>query len=80
MATYVVNRPSPICKPKKNDDDTDMTYDDNGEPTIGLFWRDKYRFLAEDTKRYIGILIDEDTVNGRHKLLTTSGDFHYRIL
>ena len=62
-----------ICKPKKNDDGTDMTYDNNGEPAIGLVLGEKYRFLCADTRRYIGTLIEIDGGGGREHKLRVQG-------
>lgn len=62
-----------ICIPKKNDDGTDMTYDNNGEPTIGLVLGEKYRFLSADTRRYNGTLMEIEDGGGREHKLRVQG-------
>ena len=64
-----------ICIPKKNDDGTDMTYNNNGEPTIGLVLGEKYRFLSADKKKKNGTLIEIEDGGGReHKLRVQGND------
>ena len=80
MVDFITKNPTwRICKVQEHNDGTDMTYDDNGEPTIGLFRRGKYRFLGEDDSYHIGILslIDPTQHKRRHKL-EVKNDNHRR--